>query len=200
MKEPETPQLHMVWPETVTACPQPALPSGFTIRTYCPGDEEPFLQLMAGGEFDPWDEEKLAYNKARIIPEGWFFAAETATGDVCGTGMCLHNYTGRTPFAGDLGWLAVDPAHRGKGLGSVLTARVTARFLAAGYRRIQLHTESYRLPAVKVYLRAGYLPLIGSAAAAAQWRELCQRLEWPFDPAAWTRQASNLIQKEQKDG
>jgi hypothetical protein len=31
-----------------------------------------------------------------------------------------------------------------------------------GYTRIQLHTEYYRLPAVKTYLRLGYLPVIHS--------------------------------------
>jgi len=184
MERLEKPQLRMVWPIGTTEVAL-AVPRGYAVRTYAPGDEVCFLHLMAEANFDPWDDAKLHDNMAKIIPGGWFFAVEERSGAVVGTAMGLHNYTGRCPFTGDVGWLACDPAHRGRGLGHALTAHVTQRFLDAGYRRIQLHTEHYRLPAVRIYLKLGYLPMLESPEAGLLWEEVCAQIGWAFSPSRW---------------
>ena len=182
----EKPQLHMVWRADGRRLPiDPMTAEGYIIRTYRPGDEEHFLELMALMDFDRFDAPKLAYNVARILPEGWFFAVEQSTLEVVGTAMCLHNYTGHTPFGGDVGWLACRPAHTGKGLGYALSAHVTNRFHQAGYARIQLGTEYHRLPAIKTYLKLGYVPVIYRAEMHELWAEACRQLDWPFTPEAW---------------
>jgi mycothiol synthase len=181
----EKPQLHMVWPfRRLLRCPASAIAAGYTIRTYQLGDEEAFLRLMSLMDFDPWDEAKLEYNKNKVIPEGWFFVTD-ASDQIVATAMCLHNYTGHSPFTGDVGWVACHPDHRGNHLGLSLCGQVTDRFLAAGYTLIQLHTEHYRLPAIKTYLRLGYVPHLAADGAAGLWQAVCTRLDWPFDPDRW---------------
>jgi len=185
---PEKPQLRMVWPpDKLDQVIQPLTASGYAIRVYRPGDEAAFLALMAKMDFDPWDTEKLQYNMAKIIPDGWFFAVETGSERIVGTAMCLHNYTNKMPFTGDVGWLACEPSHRGHGLGYSLLAYVTNRFLSAGYKRIQLHTEYYRLPAIKTYLKQGYLPVLETDEMKEMWREVCSQLGWEFTPERWLR-------------
>lgn len=103
--------------------------------------------------------------------------------------MCLHNYSGRSPFTGDVGWVACHPGHRGQGLGRCLCAHVTRRFLHAGYTAIQLHTEYYRLPAIRTYLNLGYVSSIASPEVWAIWEGVCARLSWPFTPVGWKAQA-----------
>ena len=49
---------------------------------------------------------------------------EEQTKTIVATAMCLHNYKGSTPFWGNLGWLACDPSHTGKGLGIAVSAAV----------------------------------------------------------------------------
>jgi len=185
---PERPQLRMVWPASRPACALVAPASGYAVRTYRPGDERACLELMSRVDFDPWDDAKLSYNLNRIIPDGWFFATDTSD-RVVATAMCLHNYSDRTPFTGDVGWVACHPDHRGCRLGLCLTAHVTRRFLDAGYTAIQLHTEYYRLPAIKTYLHLGYLPSIQSADVSNLWERACRELGWPFTPEAWALQA-----------
>lgn len=174
----------MVWP---AGSPEIALsvPQGYAIRTYAAGDEARFLWLMEHGEFDPWGDDKLHDNVARVIPGGWFFAVEQTSRLVVGTVMCLHNYTGRHLFTGDIGWLACDPGHRGRGLGLSLASAATKRFLDAGYRSIQLHTECHRLPAVRVYLKLGYLPVVDTATTELLWESVCTQVGWPFRPDEW---------------
>jgi len=187
---PEKPQLRMVWPfATRRTCPPVSPAQGYSIRTYQPGDEKGFLDLMSRSDFDPWDEAKLAYNLNKIIPEGWFFAADPST-RIVATAMCLHNYSGQLAFTGDVGWVACHADHRGKSLGLALCSRVTQRFLEAGYTAIQLHTEYYRLAAIKIYLKLGFVPSISLAEVSSLWEEVCKRLDWPFTPETWQHQVN----------
>ena len=176
----------MVWPpiegiRTIVHNDHP----GYTIRTYEQGDEASFLRLMADGEFDAWDEAKMQFNIAKVIPGGWFFAIDDLSQNVCGTVMCIHNYTGKASFTGDIGWLACARANRGRGLGYALMAHATNRFISAGYSQIQLHTEYYRLPAIRIYLRIGYLPVIDSSEIYSIWQDVCNQIEWAFTPDKW---------------
>ena len=188
IKEPERPQLHMIWPvDRPEKVVQPGIAPGYKIRIYQSGDEDSFLSLMVKTDFDPWDDEKLRYNVSKIIPNGWFFVEEERSQELVGSAMCLHNYSGKRPFTGDVGWLAVDPAHRSRGLGYSLIVYVTNRFLHAGYSQIQLHTEYYRLPAIRIYLKMGYLPVIPSAEIEALWEEVCEKIGWEFTPEKWLK-------------
>ena len=186
MKQIEKPQLHMILPQGLTNRPvDPRTDCRYIIRTYRQGDELTFLSLMAKVDFDPWNNEKLQYNMGKIIPEGWFFATEKGSEKMVATAMCLHNYSGNAPFTGDVGWLACDPGHRGRGLGHSLTAYITNRFIDAGYSKIQLHTEYYRLPAIKIYLKIGYLPVLYSPEVYSIWQEVCEQIGWAFTPDKW---------------
>lgn len=156
MNQTERPQLRMVWPaDRIRKPPDVISPRGYTIRTYQPGDEERFYEIMRLAGWPGWNADKLKLSLSRILPDGWFMGIRDSTNDIVATAMCLHNYTERHPFWGDLGWLACDPHHTGKGLGYALSAAVTARFISAGYTHIGLHTEHYRLPAIKTYLKLG---------------------------------------------
>jgi len=188
MQRPERKQLWMVWPEAgLKGSVDPLIPDGYFIRTHQTDDDHSFIALMALMDFDPWTKDKHDYNVSRILPEGWFFAVEAKSNSVIGTAMCLHNYSGQSPFTGDLGWLACHPEHRGKGLGYSLSACVTNRFRDAGYCRIQLHTEYYRLPAIKTYLKLGYVPVLYCQEVYELWDEACQKLDWAYTPQEWPK-------------
>lgn len=112
-----------------------------------------------------------------IIDEQW--------DKIVATAMCLHNYKETNPFQGELGWLACDPAHTGKGLGMAVSAAVTARFIDAGYHHIHLYTEDFRLPAIKTYLKLGYVPFLDTSRMSERWQVICMQLQWPFTPDEW---------------
>jgi mycothiol synthase len=185
-------QLHMVWPERrLSAPPAVRLPPGYALRTYRPGDETRFYQVMELAGWPGWDDEKLRPWLSRILPEGWFMAIHQESGEIVATAMALHNYTERHPFWGELGWLAGDPAHAGKGLGMAVSAAVTARLIDAGYRHIHLYTEDWRLPALKIYLKLGYVPSLYTPEMPERWREICAQLRWPFTPEEWGARCSS---------
>jgi mycothiol synthase len=86
------------------------------------------------------------------------------------------------PFGGELGWVAVDPDHRRKGLSTAVCASVTARLIHAGYQDIYLYTEDFRLAALALYLKLGYPPFIHAPDMLDRWRHVCEALGWMFTP------------------
>lgn len=182
----ERPQLRMVWPEDLLGKPLnvPA-PSGYYLRHYCPGDEAHFFALMSLAGWDGWDSDKLQPWLAKIIPDGWFMLVHEGADRIVGTAMALHNYKGTNPFWSELGWLACDPDHAGRGLGLAASAAVTSRLMDAGYRNIQLFTEDHRLPAIKTYIKLGYIPSLYLEDMSDRWKLICEKLGWPFTPDNW---------------
>ncbi len=179
-------QLQTVWPEPLLdAPPAVRLPPGYTLRTYRPGDEARFYEVMELAGWPGWDDERLKPWMARILPEGWCMAVHAASGTIVATAMALHSHSELHPFGGELGWVAGDPAHAGKGLGSAVCAAVTSRLIAAGYRNIHLYSEDWRLPALKTYLKLGYVPFLFTPEMPGRWQVICAHLGWPFTPEAW---------------
>jgi mycothiol synthase len=179
-------QLRMVWPaQRVGVPPEVRLPAGYRLRTYRPGDEPRFYEVMALAGWPGWDDERLRPWMARILPEGWFFAVHEASSQIVATSMAVHDPQDWHPFGGELGWVACDTAHTGQGLGMAVVGAVTARLLGAGYRNIHLYTEDFRLPALKTYLKIGYIPMLYDADMPERWRAVCEQLRWPFTPEQW---------------
>ncbi len=159
------------------------LPRAYSLRTYRQGDEPRFFEMIESVGWPGWDDEKLAPWLPRILPEGWFFVFHKGTGETVAT--CMAMSSDAHPNGGELGWLACDPAHQGKGLGLTVSAAVTKRFLDAGYTTIHLYTEHYRLAAIKTYLKLGYVPWLFSPEISELWQAICLQLNWAFKPKAW---------------
>ena len=104
---------------------------------------------------------------------------------IVATAMATHDPTWLRPFSGEVGWVAGDPAHRGCGLGTAVVAAVTARFIEIGYPSIHLFTEHYRLPALAIYLRLDYRPLLYRPEMVDLWQAVCAKLQRPFTPELW---------------
>ncbi len=186
MENPK-PQLQMLWPETLLdAPPEPRLQSGYALRIYDPTrDLEDYLSLVHEAGFTDFDSQRVDGCLNRVLPDGFFLAIHRPTNEVVATAMATHNPTPLHPYGGELGWVAGRPAHAGNGLGMAVCAAVVKRFLSAGYRRIYLLTDDFRLPALKVYLKLGFVPYLFEETMAARWHAICDQLAWPFTPDAW---------------
>ncbi|MHB8626336.1 MAG: GNAT family N-acetyltransferase [Aggregatilineales bacterium] len=179
-------QLQMVWPDHLLHVPPTVrLPSGYASRTYRRGDEPRFYRVMELAGWSGWNDEKLRPWLPRIPPESWFMAVHEQSQELVATTMGLDDPTDLHPSGGELGWVAADPAHTGKGLGMAVCAAVTARLIDFGYRNIHLYTEHWRLAALKTYLKLGYVPFLYAPDMLERWQTICTQLQWPFTPEAW---------------
>jgi len=180
----------MIVPEAVLReAPMIALPPGYELRTFRAGDEDEFVALLKSAGFDYWTRDTLAVWLQKALPDGIFVAVHSATGALAATAMASHNPAEHHPFGGELGWVAGHPDHRGHRLGAVVCAAVIRRFAQAGYSRVYLKTDDFRLPAIRTYLKLGLVPFIFAHDMESRWQALCEKLNWQFTPEQWPRVA-----------
>jgi mycothiol synthase len=176
----------MLWPERLLASPPvPLLPPDYELRIFRPEDGDAYLALMHGAGFTQFDEEALQRWLDLVLPDSFFVVTHGPTGALAATVLAAHHPSLLHPFGGELGWVAGSQAHAGRGLGRAVCSAVVRRFISAGYKRIYLKTEDWRLPALKVYLTLGFVPFLYAPDMVGRWQAICKRLGWPFTPEAW---------------
>lgn len=182
-REPEVELLEMVWPESMlNQPPEVDVASGYTLRQYEPEDFDKYVALMRAAEMDT---PRLDYWEGHLLPGGFFVIEDDSNGELVAACFASHHPAPRHPRAGNLGWLAAHPGHKGKQLGLTVSAAVTARLIRAGYRRIYLETHDFRIPAIKLYLRMGWIPFLYSEEMLDRWKLICDRIDWRYTPDAW---------------
>jgi mycothiol synthase len=183
-------QLHMLWPagRSGTAAERlpVALPTDYELRTFEPADAAAYLALMQTAGFTDFGEAHLSGWLAKVLPDGFFLIVHRPTGRLAATAGASHCPDALLhPYGGELGWVAGSLAHAGRGLGRAVCATALNRFLSAGYRRIYLRTDDWRLPALKIYLGLGFQPFLYAPDMPARWATICEKLHWPYSPEAW---------------
>lgn len=190
--EHNLPCLYLLWPEyLLSEAPRAEMPSGYVSRSYVDGDDAALRHLLESDGWKITDEGWQDY-KDKILPGGLFLISHTATERAVATAGAVHNPNpGRCyfPFGGELGYLIVHPAHRGKRLGYAVSALVVRKFISAGYLNIRVCVQGFRLPAIKTYLRLGFVPFLNSEDISSRWQRICERTAYPFEPDKWARVA-----------
>lgn len=175
---------------------RPGLPDGYRIRTFRQGEAHAYLALARLGGFN-WDEKALKETLKSTIPGGLFFVEHMPTGELVATTVAGHGAAPDHPEGGELGWVVVDPVHRGKRLGLVVCDAVVRRFVEAGYRDIFLHTDDFRLPAIKTYLNLGFRPIMHAPEMPERWLTLYRH--FGLDEQKLTDDAVELIPDRDAD-
>ena len=169
-------QLQMVLSEeALQGCDIPPVPAGYRLRQYRAEDEAGYYALMARAGFEGWGTERMHKVLPTVLPGGFFVAEHLSSGQIVASALAQHVPTGLHPYGGQLGWVATDPDHRGRKLGTIVTAAATRRLIEAGYRRIYLLTDDFRLPAIRIYLALGYAPLYHAPGMQDRWQTVLQQ-------------------------
>ncbi|MBI5723731.1 MAG: GNAT family N-acetyltransferase [Planctomycetes bacterium] len=170
-------QLHMIWPRRLLdSPPKPCIPEDYLLRTFRPADIEQWAALMTRVGFKDWNAQFASEMATKVLPDGIFFVEHRLSGKIAATALALPKPTQLHPDGGELGWVACDPQHAGKGLGMAASAAAIGRFIAAGFREIYLMTDDWRLPAIKTYLKMGFEPLFYAPDMKARWQDIFTKL------------------------
>lgn len=172
----EPSQLRMVFTR-FEALEPPSPPPGYALRTYRPGDDDAWIELLNTGQFGEWDHERLramlAGERAPLPREAIFFATRD---DRPVGAACVFLWPLVDGEIGELGWVAVHPDHRGRGLGAVICRAALAFVRDRGLRYCYLGTEDFRLAAIKTYLRLGFQPELLDHTQPARWAAIRRAL------------------------
>jgi mycothiol synthase len=167
-------------PELANLPPQLPVPPSYRLRTADladAADADGIAAVLTDSFAEPWDAERAG--KTFSIEEG-----VEATYVVCNGPEVVAIAAARVlpalyPGAGYVHYVGVHSSHRGHRLGEVVTGRVLEHFTAAGLPSAVLETDDFRLPAVRIYLRLGFVPEYRSAGDEARWSQVLRRVVLP---------------------
>lgn len=148
--------------------------SPVTVREATRGDAAALARLL-GAAFP-----ELQWDVARVDKDMFDPADVPATyvvdegGRIVATASVRYNE--RFPGAGYVHWVGVDPAQRGRRLGTIVMARVMRRFVADGRTFSILETDDFRLPAITSYLGQGFIPHYTESDHEDRWSKVFEQL------------------------
>lgn len=152
------------------------LPPGYTLRDFTDADEPAWnaLQDLAYGcKPGHNDFTKLM----RSDPE---FRPERVKLIVCGgAAVATASAWHRPVFGAHVGyvhWVGSHPEHRGKKLGHWVTVAAMELMRGEGRTQVVLHTDDFRLAAIKVYLALGFVPVLDDESHRTRWPAILEQL------------------------
>lgn len=169
------PQLRMRL-ASLDCLPPVVLPVGYHLRRFGRGDEQAWIEVLNGSQaLGEWDLEKARRSftgeRARVVPEGIHLVFD---GSQPVATACLTEHDDFEEA--ELGWVAVSPEHRGKGLGFQVCLATLHYMRHRAYGAAVLFTDDHRLPALKTYLRLGFRPWLTHESHAERWQRVLARL------------------------
>jgi GNAT superfamily N-acetyltransferase len=170
-------------------------PDGFALRWYQPGDETHWLRINVAADHYNEITPELFRKQFGTPGEGGLEPASTDEspggmssalrnlrdrqcylldpgGEVIGTATAWFNDDFEGARWGRVHWVAIVPQYQGQGLSKPLMTAICHRLRELGHDRTYLSTSTARIPAIKLYLRFGFEPMIRTMEDEAIWRQV----------------------------
>ena len=160
--------------------PEFAIPAGFSLRWYKPGDESAWFGIQKQADrYNPitpeWFEGEFGFDREPLRQRQCYVLNDQ--GEATGTGTAWFDDDFEGARVGRIHWIAVVPEYQRRGLGKAIMTQLCQRLNEFGHTRSYLITSTGRIPAIKLYLRFGFQPLIRSVEDEAAWQEVEERLQ-----------------------
>lgn len=156
--------------------PNAPLPAGCSLHALARSDEPQLATLLSLAFAESWDEQRVrsALTQAEDVKAvyGVMWQGELVA---TASSQFLPEQDRRSGF---VHWLATHPEHRGRGLAGVLVKRVLEDFDMRSYESARLLTQPERLPAIRLYLKFGFVPeyAVGKRDDRNTWSDVLSAL------------------------
>ena len=161
------------------------LPPGYNLRTaHGAKDELALASVLAASFNEEWTVERV-HQQLTAAPQ--VLAVYAATFEDSPVATAASRWVpDQFPETGYVHWVGTDPAHARRGLGMALMLWVLQDFRDRGYRYAILETDDFRLPAIRTYLRCGFVPVefVDRDDHRERWSAIFQAIFTPGDPDA----------------
>ncbi len=168
-------QLRMSIPASVVReLPDAAVPPGYRLRPYRPGDEAGWIRLLGSAGFADWDRGRI---------DEWLAGPERREGSrivTKGPTVVAATFASRATLEQEVGALdavASDPNYQGRGLGRAVCTAVMKFLAGRGYPAVTLQTDEWRLPAIGLYLSLGFTPVMERGDMPSRWEVVMRELK-----------------------
>ena len=156
-------------------------PKGFGMRPIQPGEEAVWIDIQKDAEpyFDTADDlfdREFGYDPQAAWER--VFLVTNPDGNAVGTMGAWYNGSFRGENYGRIHWVSIRRAFQGLGLAKASLAGAL-RVLARHHPKAYLSTQTKRLPAIAIYLDAGFLPDITTRTDRIAWAQTAPGLRNP---------------------
>ncbi len=166
--------------ENLEDIPDCALPAGYSIRWHRPGDEIVWwrIQLLADeyNKVTPGLFEEEFGTDVKLLSERQCFLCDGDDNAIGSASAWFGNHGGQS--LGRIHWVAIAPEHQGKGLAEPLLAAVCNKLKSLGHNKTYLTTQTCRIPAINLYAKFGFAPVIDSDRSRKIWDELAGHVNY----------------------
>lgn len=166
------PQLVMIYPD-LSVLPELRLPDGYTARSLRAGEEAKWEGIVSEAFRHPFRFDKLSavpiYSPERVL-----FVCD-ADDNPAATATAWHS----SRWGDECGYLhmvGVLAAHGGRGLGAQVSLAALYAMKREGRTKAVLHTDDFRVPAVRTYLKLGFIPYFDHESHPARWKAIAEQL------------------------
>ena len=156
--------------------PPVELPEGYSIRCYRPGDGAAWCEIITesfGGKRELSHFEGSMRADFPFRPERILFVARGDELVATASAWCKPDWD---VDAGYVHMVGCRPSHAGKGLGCAVSLAVLHHHVQDGRTHACLHTDDFRVPALKTYLRLGFVPRLVHENQRERWRAVFENL------------------------
>jgi predicted alpha/beta superfamily hydrolase/GNAT superfamily N-acetyltransferase len=174
--------LHMRRP-TLDDIPQVALPAGYALRRYQPGDEVHWVRIheladVYNRDYASWFERAFATYRDQLAGRQFYLVAPDGALVGTATAWLDDEDPARPPDPawGRVHWVAIRPDYQGRGLARPLLSTVLNRLRELGHQGAYLDTSAVRLPAVTLYQRFGFAADPRDEAERDTWERIAWRM------------------------
>lgn len=163
--DPRLPYYELVLERELASLPEPALPAGYHLETYAPGDKDAWIRIeQSAKEFSTSAEGEQAWSRYyeghEKELEGRMFFAVNDRNEKVATATAYYDIRKEDDgINGMLHWVAVRREDQGRGISKPLILHTLRRMQALGYRRAVIPTQTTTWLACKVYLDLGFRPI-----------------------------------------
>ena len=158
--------------------PRHTVPAGYGIRPYARGDELAWVRIQSAADaynVIVADLFRAQFGDDTVELGRRLFMLEDPAGTAIGTAAAWFGGGRRGAAVGRVHWVAIHPAHQGRGLAKPLLSRVCLTLRTLGHESAYLTTSTARVPAIALYLSFGFVPEIAGPQDAAAWATLQRR-------------------------
>ncbi|MEZ5274741.1 MAG: GNAT family N-acetyltransferase [Opitutaceae bacterium] len=161
--------------------PDWTFPEGYGMRPMEPGDERLWEDIQRDAE--PYFEVQpglFLQEFGHDLENAWrrVFLITNPKGCSVGTMGAWYNPSFQGKDFGRIHWVATRPSSQGQGLAKASLA-AALRVLAGHHQRAYLDTQTRRIPAISIYLDAGFRPFFKNEADRALWSAIAYDMGKP---------------------
>jgi mycothiol synthase len=166
-------QLIMV-KDDLSMLPCIALPDGFYTRSYHPGDEAAWEQIIAESFQKQIDFYQRMRSDIEFMPERIQFICTRENLPVATSSAWYKSRWNQ--HTGYMHMVGVLPKFSGRGLGYSVSLAALERMVVEGRTKAVLQTDDFRIPAIVTYLKLGFCPLFHAEDHVSRWSAICNKL------------------------